>query len=151
VTLTATGGTASRSLSQLFSSGTAAWLFAPDVNLPIFDGGRNKANLESAETAKKSSIANYEKSIQTGFREVADGLAARSGLAERITATEALVAAQQKRTDLATARYDKGVDSYFEVLNATLDLFETRQRLIQLRLARAVNSVELYKALGGGW
>ena len=151
VTLTATGGTASRSLSQLFASGTASWLFAPDVNIPIFDGGRNKANLESAEIGKKSSIANYEKSIQTGFREVADGLAARSGLAERITATEALVAAQQKRTDLATARYDKGVDSYFEVLNSTLDLLEARQRLIQLRLARAVNSVELYKALGGGW
>lgn len=151
VTLTATGGSASRSLSQLFASGTATWLFAPDVNLPIFDGGRNQANLESAELGKKSSIANYEKSIQTGFREVADGLAARSGLAERITATEALVAAQQKRTDLATARYDKGVDSYFEVLNSTLDLFEARQRLINLRLARAVNSVELYKALGGGW
>jgi multidrug efflux system outer membrane protein len=151
VTLTATGGTASRSLSQLFSSGTASWLFAPDVNIPIFDGGRNKANLESAEIGKKLGIANYEKSIQTGFREVADSLAARSGFAERITATEALVAAQQKRTYLATARYDKGVDSYFEVLNATLDLFAARQRLIQLRLARAVNSVELYKALGGGW
>ena len=151
VTLTATGGTASRSLSQLFASGTASWLFAPDVNIPIFDGGRNKANLESAEIGKKLGIANYEKSIQTGFREVADSLAARSGLAERISATEALVAAQQKRTNLATARYDKGVDSYFEVLNATLDLFNARQRLIQLRLARAVNSVELYKALGGGW
>lgn len=151
VTLTATGGSASRSLSQLFASGTATWLFAPDVNLPIFDGGRNKANLESAELGKKSSIANYEKSIQTGFREVADSLAARSGLAERITATEALVSAQQKRTDLATARYDKGVDSYFEVLNSTLDLFIARQQLINLRLARAVNSVELYKALGGGW
>ena len=100
---------------------------------------------------KKLGIANYEKSIQTGFREVADSLAARSGLAERIAATESLVAAQQKRTDLATARYNKGVDSYFEVLNATLDLFAARQRLIQLRLARAVNSVELYKALGGGW
>ncbi|MGL4399269.1 MAG: efflux transporter outer membrane subunit [Luteolibacter sp.] len=151
ITLTATAGSASRSLSQLFASGTASWLFAPDVNIPIFDGGRNKANLEAAEIGKKSSIANYEKSIQTGFREVADSLAARSGLAERINATEALVAAQQKRTDLATARYDKGVDSYFEVLNSTLDLLEARQRLIQLRLARAVNSVELYKALGGGW
>lgn len=151
VTLTATGGSASRSLSQLFASGTATWLFVPNVNLPIFDGGRNKANLESAEIGKKSSVANYEKSIQTGFREVADSLAARNGLAERISATEALVAAQKKRTDLATTRYEKGVDSYFEVLNATLDLFNARQSLIQLRLARAVNSVELYKALGGGW
>lgn len=151
VTLTATGGTASRSLSKLFSGGTAAWLFAPDVNLPIFDGGRNKANLESAKTGEKITIANYEKSIQTGFREVADSLAARSGLEERITATEALVNAQQKRARLATARYEKGVDSYFEVLNANLDLFAARQRLIQLRLARSINSVNLYKALGGGW
>ena len=93
----------------------------------------------------------YEKAIQTGFREVADSLAARSGLAERIAATESLVAAQQKRTDLAAARYNKGVDSYFEVLTASLDLFTARQRLIQLRLARAINSVNLYKALGGGW
>ncbi|MEO8615058.1 MAG: efflux transporter outer membrane subunit [Luteolibacter sp.] len=151
ITLTANGGTASRSLSKPFTSGTGTWLFSPDVNLPIFDGGANQANLKSAEVGKKIAIANYEKSIQTGFREVADGLASRSGFAERITATENLVAAQQKRTDLASARYAKGVDSYFEVLNATLDLFNARQRLIQLRLARAVNSVNLYKALGGGW
>ena len=151
VTLTASGGTASRSFSKLFTSGTGTWLFSPDVNLPIFDGGANLANLKSVEVGKQIAIANYEKSIQTGFREVADGLASRSGFAERITATESLVAAQQKRTDLASARYTKGVDSYFEVLNATLDLFNARQRLIQLRLARAVNSVNLYKALGGGW
>jgi multidrug efflux system outer membrane protein len=151
ISLTATGGTSSQTLSQLFSNGTASWLFAPQVNIPIFSGGKNLAGLEAVEIAKKSSIASYEKAIQTGFREVADSLAARSGLAERIAATESLVAAQQKRTDLATARYTKGVDSYFEVLTASLDLFTARQRLIQLRLARAINSVNLYKALGGGW
>ncbi len=151
VTLTASGGTASRSFSKLFTSGTGTWLFSPNVNLPIFDGGANIANLKSVEVSKQIAIANYEKSIQTGFREVADSLSSRSGLAERITATESLVAAQQKRTYLASARYTKGVDSYFEVLNATLDLFNARQRLIQLRLARAFNSVNLYKALGGGW
>ncbi len=151
VMLTTSTGTASRNLTQLFGPSSGTWNFAPAVNIPIFEGGRNRANLEVAKLREKSSIANYEKSIQTGFREVADGLATRSGLAERISATEALVAAQQKRTDLATTRYEKGVDSYFEVLNATLDLFNARQRLIQLRLARAINSVELYKALGGGW
>lgn len=151
VTLTSNAGSSSSSLSKLFSNGSATWLFAPDVKLPIFDGGRNQANLAAAEIGKDAGIANYEKAIQTGFREVADSLAARSGLAERITATESLVAAQQKRTNLATARYEQGVDSYFEVLNANLDLFSARQNLIQLRLARAVNAVNLYKALGGGW
>lgn len=151
VTLTASGGLSSTSLSKLFSNGTGTWLFSPSVNVPIFDGGLNKANLEVAEVGKKIGIANYEKSIQTGFREVADSLAARSGLAERISATESLVAAQQKRTDLASSRYEKGVDGYLEALTATLDLFNAKQTLIQLRMARAVNSVNLYKALGGGW
>lgn len=151
VALTVSGGTSSRELSNLFTNGTGSWMFSPNVTVPIFTGGRNKANLETAEIRKNIEIARYERSIQTGFREVADSLAARSGLAERISATESLVAAQQKRTDLATARYNKGVDSYFEVLTATLDLFNARQRLIQLRLARAINGVNLYKALGGGW
>lgn len=151
VSLTATGGTASSSLSKLFANGTGTWLFAPEVNIPIFTAGANKAFLESRELSKKIEIANYEKSIQTGFREVADSLASRSGLAERISATENLVAAQQKRTDLAAARFEKGLDSYFEVLTATLDLFNARQSLIRLRLAREINSVNLYKALGGGW
>lgn len=151
VTLTANGGTASNSLSKLFTNGTGTWLFSPEVNIPIFSGGKSKAGLASVEIAKKIEIVRYEKAIQTGFREVADSLAARGGLAERIAATESLVAAQQKRADLANARYTKGVDSYFEVLTATLDLYTARQTLIQLRLARAVNSVNLYKALGGGW
>ncbi|MEO5917389.1 MAG: efflux transporter outer membrane subunit [Luteolibacter sp.] len=151
VSLTSDAGTASRSLSGLFANGTGTWLFSPQINVPIFSGGINKAVLDSAELSKQVEIANYEKAIQTGFREVADSLAARSGLAERITATEGLVAAQQKRTNLATARFEKGVDSYFEVLTATLDLFDARQSLIRLRLAREINAVNLYKALGGGW
>ena len=151
VTLTADGGVSSNGLAKLFKNGTGTWMFAPAVSLPIFDGGRNQANLEYAEVSKKIEIANYEKSIQTGFREVADSLAARSGLAERISATESLVAAQQKRTDLATARYEKGVDGYLEALTATLDLYSAKQMLIQLRMSRAINSVNLYKALGGGW
>lgn len=151
ISLTATGGTASRSLTDLFANGTASWLFAPQVNIPIFSGGKNLAGLKAFEVAKQTSIATYEKAIQTGFREVADSLANRSGLAEQIAATESLVAAQQKRTDLANTRYAKGVDSYFEVLNSTLDLYTARQSLIRLRLSRATNSVNLYKALGGGW
>ncbi len=151
VSLTAQGGSASNSLSKLFGSGTGTWLFAPQIDIPIFSAGKNLAAIRYVESTKRVAIANYEKSIQTGFREVADSLAARSGLAARIGATDSLIAAQEKRTRLATVRYEQGVDSYFEVLNANLDLFNARQRLIQLRLARAINSVNLYKALGGGW
>lgn len=151
VTLTASGGTSSGSLTKLFSSGSGVWAFAPQVNLPIFDGGRNRANLDSAEISKRTEIARYEKAIQTAFREVADGLAARSGLEDRISANAALVKAQEKRFELADSRYKEGLDSYFESLSAQQDLFNAQQTLIQLRLAREVNSVNLYKALGGGW
>ncbi|GAA5130260.1 efflux transporter outer membrane subunit [Luteolibacter yonseiensis] len=151
ITLTTNVGAASNSLSNLFSNGTATWLFSPAINVPIFDGGRNKANLDVAEIRKEIEIANYEKSIQTGFREVADSLASRTGLDEQISATQSLVKAQQKRADLSKARYTQGVDSYFEVLTATLDYYTAQQSLIRLRLARNINSVGLYKALGGGW
>ncbi|WP_052573874.1 efflux transporter outer membrane subunit [Haloferula sp. BvORR071] len=151
ITLTGSAGTASRSLGDLFQNGSSAWAFSPQVSVPIFDGGFNKANLDVAQIRKQMEIARYEKAIQTAFREVSDGLAARTGLAGRIEALQSLVAAQQKRFDLADARYRQGVDSYFEVLTAQQDLFDARQSLIQLRLARAVNSIGLYKALGGGW
>jgi outer membrane protein, multidrug efflux system len=151
ISLTAEAGTSSSSLNKLFGNGTGTWLFSPNIDIPIFSAGQNIAGIKFVEASKQAAVANYEKSIQTGFREVADALAARTGLDERIAATESLITAQQKRTDLATVRYEKGADSYFEVLNANLDLYNARQRLILLRLARAINSVNLYKALGGGW
>ena len=151
ITLTGGAGTASRSLSDLFQSGSSAWSFAPQISVPIFDGGYNKANLEVAEVRKQIGIAQYEKSIQTAFREVSDGLVSRTGLNERIKAYEGLVEAQQRRFDLADTRYKQGVDSYFEVLDAHQDLYAARQILIQLRLSRLTNAVGLYKALGGGW
>ena len=151
ISLTGSAGTSSTSLSKLFANGTGSWAFAPQIDIPIFSGGRNRYGIQAVEVSKNIGIANYEKAIQTGFREVADSLASRSGLDERIAATESLVAAQRKRTELATARYERGLDSYFEVLTATLDFYTARQSLIQLRLARNVSSVNLYKALGGGW
>jgi len=151
LTLTGSHGTASESLGDLFQSGSSAWAFAPRISVPIFDGGFNKSTLEVAEVRKQIEVARYERTIQNAFREVADGLAARSGLNGQIEAFEGLVNAQQKRFDLADARYKQGVDSYFEVLTAQQDLFDSQRALIQLRLARVVNSVGLYKALGGGW
>lgn len=151
ITLTGGAGTASTSLGDLFQSGTSAWSFSPRIDVPIFNGGFNKANLEAAEARKRTEVARYERAIQNAFREVSDGLAARSGLDDRIRAVEGLVEAQQRRFELADARYRQGVDSYFEVLDAHQDLYAARQTLIDLRLARLTNAVGLYKALGGGW
>jgi multidrug efflux system outer membrane protein len=151
ITLTGGAGTASRSLGDLFQSGSGAWSFAPQVSVPIFDGGFNKANLDAAQVRKQIEVVRYERSIQNAFREVSDGLAARSGLDQQITAYEGLVEAQQRRFDLANARYTQGVDSYFEVLDAHQELYSSRQILILLRLNRLTNTVGLYKALGGGW
>jgi outer membrane protein, multidrug efflux system len=151
ITLTGSAGTASRSLGDLFQSGSGAWAFAPQVSVPIFDGGFNKANLDAAQVRKQIEVARYERSIQNAFREVSDGLVARSGLDQQITAYEGLVEAQQRRFDLANARYTQGVDSYFEVLDAHQELYSSRQILILLRLNRLTNTVGLYKALGGGW
>lgn len=151
VSLTANGGVASGSLSDLFTNGTGTWLFQPNISVPLFHGTFLKANLEAAEATKKIEIVNYQKAIQTAFREVADGLAGRTGLDAQIEATESLANAQKRRADLAVRRYEEGVDSYFEVLTAMLDHYAARQKVIQLRMARDLNSVMLYKALGGGW
>jgi outer membrane protein, multidrug efflux system len=151
ITLTGSAGTASRSLGDLFQGGSSAWAFSPQISVPIFDGGFNKANLDAAQVRKQIEVARYEKAIQNGFREVSDGLAARTGINSQIAAYEGLVEAQQRRFDLANARYTQGVDSYFEVLDAHQELYAARQSLIQLRLARLTNAVGLYKALGGGW
>ncbi|WP_035611633.1 efflux transporter outer membrane subunit [Haloferula sp. BvORR071] len=151
ITLTGGAGTTSRSLSDLFQNGSSAWSFAPQISVPIFDGGFNKANLDVAQVRKQIEVARYERTIQNAFREISDGLAARSGLEERISAYEGLVEAQQRRFDLANQRYTQGVDSYFEVLDAHQQLYSSRQILILLRLNRLTNTVGLYKALGGGW
>lgn len=151
ITLTGGAGTQSRSLGDLFQSGSGAWSFAPQISLPIFDGGLNKSNLDVAQVREQIEVARYERTIQNAFREVSDGLVARSGLDQQITAYEGLVEAQQRRFDLANTRYTQGVDSYFEVLDAHQELYSSRQILILLRLNRLTNTVGLYKALGGGW
>ncbi len=151
ITLTGSAGTQSRSLGDLFQSGSGGWSFAPQISLPIFDGGLNKANLDVAQVREQIEVARYERTIQNAFREVSDGLVARSGLDQQITAYEGLVEAQQRRFDLANTRYTQGVDSYFEVLDAHQELYSSRQILILLRLNRLTNTVGLYKALGGGW
>ncbi|APA86735.2 efflux transporter outer membrane subunit [Paraburkholderia sprentiae WSM5005] len=151
VTLTGSVGTLSPTLGGLFKPGSAAWSFAPSITLPIFEGGQNMANLNLADIEKNVQIATYEKAIQTAFREVADGLAARGTYDEQIAALEREVAAEQRRLDLSTLRYTNGVDSYLSVLTAQTSLYAAQQQLVTARMERLQNLVTLYQALGGGW
>lgn len=149
--ITASGGTASAKLSDLFSAGSGLWQFAPTISVPIFSGGRNTANLEAAKVSKRIEVAQYEKTIQTAFREVADALNVRRWITDRLDAHTRLVSAQQERFDLASERYELGVDSYLEVLIAQQDLFRAQQQLIEVQQQRLGNLVSLYKVMGGGW
>jgi len=151
VKLTAFAGTASADLSGLFEGGSEQWSFAPTITIPIFAAGRNKANLEVAELQKEIEIANYEKAIQTAFREVSDALAVRSSVDQRIDAQQIRVQAAQRRDELTQKRYDAGVDSYLSVLLAQQERFSAQQDLVQARLSKLVNQNALFAALGGGF
>lgn len=151
ISLTASAGTASKDLSGLFKSGSWGWSIAPQALLPIFDAGRNQAGLESAQAARSMAVAQYEKAIQTAFREVADALAGRATLGDQLSAQEAQAKAEAERLRLADLRYSTGVASYLDVLDAQRSLFAAQQSLAQVRMAQRQNQVLLYKALGGGW
>ena len=151
VALTGDAGSASSTLGGLFKPGSFAWSFVPEITLPIFQGGSNQANLNLAYVQKRIQIAQYEKAIQSAFRDVADGLAARGTFDVQIAALERNVVAQQRVLDLADLRYRNGVDSYLQVLTAQTNLYAARQALISARVGRLANLVNLYAALGGGW
>jgi multidrug efflux system outer membrane protein len=151
VALTAFGGTASAELAGLFGAGSGTWSFTPQLVLPLFAGGALRASLDAAEVRKSIQVAEYERAIQVAFREVADALVARAALDEQLAAQLARVEAEERRYALSDLRYRKGVDSYLGVLTAQRDLFAAQQLLIQSRLARLENLVDLYRALGGGW
>lgn len=151
ISLTAGVGTVSTELSGLFKDGSWGFSLAPQALLPIFDLGRNQANLEAAKAGRDIAIAQYEKSIQTAFREVADALAGRATLGDQLAAQEAQAQAEAERFRLAELRYRNGVASFLDVLDAQRALFSTQQALAQTRLAQQQNQVALYKALGGGY
>ncbi len=150
ISLTGSFGTASSQLSGLFKDNSQAWTFAPQISVPIFAGGANVANLQAAKLARDTAVAQYEKAIQTAFREVADGLVARGTLDDQLAAQQALVAASQDAFRLADMRFRGGVDSYLSVLDAQRSLYSAQQQLQSVRLSRLQNLVTLYKALGGG-
>jgi len=150
ITLTGSVGSASDQLSGLFESGTQVWAFAPQVNLPIFSGGRLLAGLKSAKVEREIATAQYEKAIQTAFREVADALADHATLDTQLQARGDLVQASADSFRLSQARFDKGADSYLALLDAQRSLYAAQQSLISTRLARENNLITLYKVLGGG-
>lgn len=150
ISLTGSSGTISPELSGLFGAGARSWSFAPQVVLPIFAGGANIANLRGAEASRDAAVAQYEKAIQTAFREVADALAVRATITDRIAAQDRLVEAAAATQRLTQARYDRGVDSYLSLLDAQRTLYAARQTQLAAQLSAATNRVELYRALGGG-
>ncbi len=150
ISLTAALGTSSNALSGLFSAGSGSWTFAPQLVLPIFDAGRNSSNLTLAEVRKNLAVTDYEKVIQTAFREVSDALVARGLLDEQVGAQQAVVDAQAQRLKLAELRFQNGIASALDVVDAQRDLFTAEQALVQTRQLRLTNAVDLYRALGGG-
>ncbi|GAP35505.1 efflux transporter outer membrane subunit [Piscinibacter sakaiensis] len=151
ISLTASAGIASNQLSGLFDNGQFAWTLAPSLLAPIFDAGRNRANLEAATLARSVATAQYEKAIQTAFREVADALAGRATLGEQLRAQAAQATALEATYRLADLRYRNGVASYLDVLDAQRSLFAAQLAVAQTQAAQLQNQVLLYKVLGGGW
>ena len=151
ISLTGTLGSQSLELSSLFKAGTGVWSFIPSITMPIFQGGALQASLDAAKIQKETAVAQYEKTIQTAFREVADGLAARGTYDDQIAALERDVEAQQSSLELSELRYRTGVDSYLNVLTAQDNLYTAEQLLVAARLNRLTSLVDLYRALGGGW
>ena len=151
ITLTGSAGYASDQLSSLFDTGTYTWLFVPQVNVPIFQGGRLRANLQVATADRDIALAQYEGAIQAAFREVADALALTATLDAQRAAREATVTAASEADRLARARFDAGLDSYLTLLESQRTLYLAQEALILTQLAEQANRVRLYKALGGGW
>ncbi|CAE6792913.1 efflux transporter outer membrane subunit [Xanthomonas arboricola] len=151
ISLTASTGSSSSSLSNLFDSGTRAWSFVPTLTLPIFNAGRNRANLDMAKANRDIEVAQYEKAIQSAFREVSDALAQRETIGRQLQAQQALVDATADSYRLSQARFERGVDSYLQALDAQRALYSAQQNLITTQLSRFTNLATFYKAMGGGW
>jgi outer membrane protein, multidrug efflux system len=150
ITLIANGGYASVRLTDLIRPENLAWNFVPTVSVPIFDGGANIANLDVAKAEHAIMLAQYEKTIQVAFREVADALAIRGTVGDQLAAQQSLTDATAKTYTLSDARYKAGIDSYLTLLDSQRSLYSAQQGLISVRLAQMLNQVTLYKVLGGG-
>jgi NodT family efflux transporter outer membrane factor (OMF) lipoprotein len=150
ISLTATAGTLSTALGHLFDNGTGTWTVAPAATLPIFDFGRNAANLRYAKASRDAALAGYERTVQTAFREVADALAERGTIGEQVAARTDRATAASVAYRLSDARYRAGVDPFLTTLDAQRTAYAAQQDLVQVRLDAASNLIELYRAFGGG-
>ena len=151
ISITGAFGSASNEINGLFKSGSGLWSFAPQITLPIFQAGAISAGVKVAETDRDIMVAQYEKAVQTAFREVSDCLAQGASLAEQVAAQSSLSKATGTSYELSTLRYEAGVDGFLSKLDAQRSYASARQNLISARLARTSNTLTLYKALGGGW
>ncbi|MFG6431993.1 efflux transporter outer membrane subunit [Roseateles sp. LYH14W] len=151
LTLTASAGTRSPELDGLFKSGTGFWSVLPQLDLPLFDGGARAAQVEVSQASRRQALATYEGAVQSAFREVADALAVRDGLAERLDAQQAQVAAAAQTLKFAEDSYRLGGSSQLELLDAQRQLAAAQQALVTLRQAEQANRVTLLRALGGRW
>ena len=151
IVLTGAVGSLSNEYHDLFSNGQHTWSFLPQITLPIFDTGRNISRLQAANSQRDIAVAEYEKAIQSAFREVGDTLVQRANIGEQMDADAAMVDAASRGHDLARQRYDVGVDSYLNVLDAERTLYTAQQSYVGTLLLRESNALMLYKALGGGW
>lgn len=151
ISLTGAYGTMSDELDGLFSGGSEAWSFTPTLRLPLFNAGRFKGNLDVAKARQERAVAEYERTIQSAFRDVSDALVRRRQLQLQIATTRELLDAQRERARLAQLRFDNGRSAYLEVLDAQRDLFDAEQSLVRLRRAELGSIVSLYAALGGGF
>ena len=149
VTLTGSYGTASSQFDKLFDH--RAFTFVPQLVLPIFDAGRNRANLNASEANRDIAVAQYEKAIQSAFRDVADALAGRATLSDQLRAQQALADAEQRRYELTSLRFEHGVASSLDLLDSQRSLFTAQQATVATRMALLQNRIALYRALGGGW
>lgn len=150
ISLTASFGYASTSLDGLFDPSRQVWRFAPQLTVPLFQGGRLRAELRLAKVRKSEAVAQYERAIQIAFREVADALAGTATFDRQIEAQLQAVSAAERRLDLSGQRYRAGLDGRLELLDAQRQLYAARQALLELRREKTSNAVALYKALGGG-
>lgn len=151
ISLTASAGRSSSALSDLFKGGSGVWSFGPSISMPIFDGGATRASLRSAEVSRDIALATYDKTVQTAFGEVADALAVRASLSERLAAQQALNVSTTRQLQLAQAKYSAGSTTMLDVLDAQRSLYAAQQSMISLLLAEQSNRITLYKVLGGGW
>ncbi|MEG1855989.1 MAG: efflux transporter outer membrane subunit, partial [Acinetobacter sp.] len=150
ISLTGSAGYASTDLSDLFKSGAFIWSVGPSLDIPIFDWGTRKANIKISETDQQIALSDYEKSIQSAFREVNDALAVRQNIGDRLSAQRRLVEATNTTYKLSNARFRAGIDSYLTVLDAQRASYAAEQGLLLLEQANMNNQVEVYKTLGGG-